>query len=64
MGGGEMRYHLKAFFVEEQRKGFKVGHRIDFESDSNEKINEKAMGFLSNYNHNYCHSLLFEVKEN
>ena len=58
-----MRYNLFASFVEEQRKGFKVGHRIDFESNSNTQINEKAMGFLSDYDHNYCHSLSFCVTE-
>lgn len=58
-----MRYHLVGFFTEEQRKGFKVGHRIDFESDSNEEINKKAMAFLSGYNHKYCHSMDFHVTE-
>jgi len=58
-----MRYHLTAFFCEEQRKGFKVCHRIVFESDSNQEINQKAMEFLQDYNHNYCHSLKFLVIE-
>jgi len=58
-----MRYHLVASFVEEQRKGFRVGHQIDFESDDNEEINKRAMSFLSSYNHDYCDSLDFHVSE-
>ncbi len=57
------RYHLTAHFVEEQRKGFRVAHTIDLESNSNEQINKRAMDFLSDYNHNYCDSLLFTVVE-
>ena len=57
------RYKLTGHFIIEERKGFPVHSVIDFEADSNEEINEKAMGFLSRYDHNFCHSLVFEVKE-
>jgi len=59
-----MRYHLTGSFKIEQRKGFIVTKVTDFESDSNEEINQKAMLFLSDYDHTYCHSLKFLVTEN
>jgi len=57
------RYHLTGSFKIEQRKGFIVTKVTDFESDNNEEINEKAMKFLSDYDHNYCYGLTFLVKE-
>lgn len=57
------RYHLTGSFKIEQRKGFIVTKVTDFESDSNEEINQKAMLFLSDYDHSYCHGLDFHVTE-
>lgn len=58
-----MRYHVMAVFKEEQRKGFITTHMTDFETDSNEEVNERVTKFLLSYNHNYCHGLDFCVRE-
>jgi len=58
------RYRLVAEFKEEQRKGFVVGHVLDFETDSQAELNDKIGQFTSDYNHKFCHSMKLQLIEN
>lgn len=58
------RYYLTASFIEERIDGFQVHHTIDVEINSHDELNIKIQTFTSSYNHNYCHSMKFQLIEN
>ena len=58
-----MRYHLKAIFQEEQRKGFIVTHQISKEYDIAIDCSNDGDEFLRTYHSKNCHHLDFHVME-
>ena len=57
------RYHGVGYFIEEQRKGFRVKHEITTDEDDSMDLSDRLDSFLHSYNSQYCHSLEFSVKE-
>lgn len=59
----EIRYHFRAHFIEEQRKGFAVHHQIEKDCHDVPELAESMTSFMSSYNSEYCYGLTLGVSE-